>query len=526
MTTSATREALENLEQENRKLQIKKKQKDIKILLKHKEQSQRVDLCFLVDCTGSMDICIAEVKNNVYNIVMKVWKVFPDLKVRLSFVGYRDVNDGELRFSVLDFVDSVSTFESFVDDVLATGGDDQCEDVFGGIEKCLELDWRFPTRALIHFADAPCHGAEYHNNCLDYYPDGDPHGLDIRDLLEEFREKSIQYSFIHLNESTRKMIKVFREQTKLDIAELDMFSGFDCMEKSISMLICDSISSVQRSLLYSPDKRRGLELLSAIKEEPTLVDYKIVPEYPRSFKSIQAIAYKCRLPSSDSELHNKMSITPGTRFTLKIAKHPFDEGASRICYHGKDGANEAIVLKEFKNSKKNTLEEYKVLIETSVVASYLAQKFSEIVEGAYGNGVSFLVPRLFVVDDPLQTPSKNTDFFCAEPLITGEYKKFNNNNGYVSDENYHQILNAFSHWTYQYTDGFMMVVDLQGVIWGSEFVLTDPAIHCEGTNNYEGLDWFGSTNLGVEGMKQFFRTHECNEVCYNLNLGEIDPGNL
>ena len=44
--------------------------------------------------------------------------------------------------------------------------------------------------------------------------------------------------------------------------------------------------------------------------------------------------------------------------------------------------------------------------------------------------------------------------------LSGKYQKYNNNNGYVSfdDRNTPQ---AFSHFTYQYTEGAMMVVDIQ-----------------------------------------------------------------
>ena len=60
----------------------------------------------------------------------------------------------------------------------------------------------------------------------------------------------------------------------------------------------------------------------------------------------------------------------------------------------------------------------------------------------------------------------------------------------------------------------------QGWKVGSNYVLTDPAIHCtelvrSGPN--VGAQ-FGNTNLGQEGMNQFFATHECNSVCRALHL--------
>lgn len=61
-----------------------------------------------------------------------------------------------------------------------------------------------------------------------------------------------------------------------------------------------------------------------------------------------------------------------------------------------------------------------------------------------------------------------------------------------------------------------MVVDLQGVKDESSgevrYVLTDPAVHCGKVTR------FGKTNLGREGMYNFFRTHYCNSICKAMGL--------
>ena len=69
----------------------------------------------------------------------------------------------------------------------------------------------------------------------------------------------------------------------------------------------------------------------------------------------------------------------------------------------------------------------------------------------------------------------------------------------------------FSHWTYDVTGGYLHVIDLQGVDRSDKYILTDPCIHC-----YEPR--FGNTNLGVVGMKFFFQTHRCGDVCEKMKL--------
>ncbi|PKC03735.1 hypothetical protein RhiirA5_450597 [Rhizophagus irregularis] len=56
-------------------------------------------------------------------------------------------------------------------------------------------------------------------------------------------------------------------------------------------------------------------------------------------------------------------------------------------------------------------------------------------------------------------------------------------------------LEAFVHFTYEYTKGYLVVCDLQGIEHNDEFLLTDPSIHCINPLR------FGRTNFGKEGIK-------------------------
>ncbi|XP_055475103.1 transient receptor potential cation channel subfamily M member 7 isoform X2 [Psammomys obesus] len=65
-------------------------------------------------------------------------------------------------------------------------------------------------------------------------------------------------------------------------------------------------------------------------------------------------------------------------------------------------------------------------------------------------------------------------WFAVEECMTGEFRKYNNNNGdeIIPTNTLEEIMLAFSHWTYEYTRGELLVLDLQGV--GEN--LTDPSV--------------------------------------------------
>ena len=112
---------------------------------------------------------------------------------------------------------------------------------------------------------------------------------------------------------------------------------------------------------------------------------------------------------------------------------------------------------------------------------------------------------------------KNKRNMLVETLLNVEkFKKWSNNIGNTDIENYEPVLDAFTHFTYENTNGLLIVVDLQGEKRGDTFLLTDPVIHCIRSN------MFGETNFQLKGIVAFFQTHECNDICRSMNLSVED----
>lgn len=147
-------------------------------------------------------------------------------------------------------------------------------------------------------------------------------------------------------------------------------------------------------------------------------------------------------------------------------------------------------------------------------ATFLAREFMKVKPASYPT-LRFVDVSLVYYVNRARCPYP----FCTEEeFLEGVYEKYNNNHGGVIPSPAAGLkartLQAFSHWSYVVTGGKMMVVDLQGVYSPTEdgFILTDPAIHTL------DLTRFGHTNLGQEGFKLFFQTHECTKCCRDLGL--------
>ena len=144
------------------KVKDKTQKKPVKPVNAADQHPQRsLDMCLLLDCTASMQTWIERSKDTLQKIIANVKADFKKgLKVRVAFVGYRDVNDAR-RFEVLDFTQNLDHATKFIASMEATGGDDPAEDVQGGLQQALNLSWD-PNTAKQAFliCDAPGHGRD------------------------------------------------------------------------------------------------------------------------------------------------------------------------------------------------------------------------------------------------------------------------------------------------------------------------------------------------------------------------------
>ncbi|KAK3313605.1 hypothetical protein B0H66DRAFT_483889 [Apodospora peruviana] len=173
------------------------------------------DLLFLMDTTGSMGAYIESAKKQVKSIMEDITAAFFDeATVRIAVVGYKDHKD-KPNIQFLDFTPDVEKVRKFLDEFKATGGDDEPEDVLGGIRQALNATWQQQTRCIIHIADAPPHGRNLHDvlgagsiaaGRDDYIePGSEPHKLSYEPLMKQMVGLNINYALLRINKSTDRM---------------------------------------------------------------------------------------------------------------------------------------------------------------------------------------------------------------------------------------------------------------------------------------------------------------------------------
>ena len=105
-----------------------------------------------MDSTSSMGSYITAVKDSIDDIVSRIHQIYKNATVRLAFVAYRDYGT-KPHFEILNFTESIPEFSEFVGNITAMGGGDTPEDVLGGINKTIHLNWKAANRIFYQIGE-------------------------------------------------------------------------------------------------------------------------------------------------------------------------------------------------------------------------------------------------------------------------------------------------------------------------------------------------------------------------------------
>lgn len=212
-----------------------------------------VKLCFLMDCTASMQPWLKKAAQHMKEIITTLELQYCTAIFTVAFVGYRDYGDSE-QFLIHNF-DTSDRIEHFIQGIVAKGGSDDAEDVAWGLDKLrTAIDWKRPDIGIVyHIADAPAHGLDYHDDRVDdRFPNGDPDGLDPLEPLMWLSNNHINYTFVRITRQTDRMIDVFEEYYTperfhvIDLASRGPNGLHDTIVENLSSTITQHISSRDR----------------------------------------------------------------------------------------------------------------------------------------------------------------------------------------------------------------------------------------------------------------------------------------
>jgi len=166
------------------------------------------DIVFVCDITGSMSCW-----NEIVRCVSSIMETYSHKRIRYGFVGYTD-HDGDSSLTVskpLSF--RPSEVASFIQKLVPKGGGDYPEAVMDGLNEGLKMPWRNGAKKIIVlFCDAPPHGSQFGGGG-DAHPNGCPCGLTERIILDEMKQKKINFTILNVTseEALAPMLSIFKQ---------------------------------------------------------------------------------------------------------------------------------------------------------------------------------------------------------------------------------------------------------------------------------------------------------------------------
>ncbi|HEY9702674.1 MAG TPA: VWA domain-containing protein, partial [Allocoleopsis sp.] len=141
-----------------------------------KHELNHVDLCFVIDTTGSMQTFINAAQTQLLNTI-KLLSDNNKIDLKLGLVEYRDHPPQDTTFvtRIYPLTSDLKKMQNSINQLNADGGGDFPEAVYDGVkDACLKMQWReHSCRFALLVGDAPPHG----------FPDGIyPGGLTYKDV--------------------------------------------------------------------------------------------------------------------------------------------------------------------------------------------------------------------------------------------------------------------------------------------------------------------------------------------------------
>lgn len=198
---------------------------------------------------------------------------------------------------------------------------------------------------------------------------------------------------------------------------------------------------------------------------------------------------------------------------LNVAKEGKQRNAFWIHFLHQEESLGRYVGKEYKE-EKGLLHHFSD-VERQMTAQYYVTEFNKRLYEQKIPTQIFYIPSavLLILED-------RTIKGCVsvEPYILGEFVKLSNNTKVVKNEyKATEYGLAYGHFSYEFSNGTEVVVDLQGWVTGNGkglIYLTDPQIHSLNSKDVS------RSNFGKRGIYYFFNNQhvECNEICRCLSL--------
>jgi Mg-chelatase subunit ChlD len=201
-----------------------------------------VDLCFVIDTTGSMGGFIQAAKQQLLNTI-QLLSTESNINLQIGLVEYRDHPPQDTSFvtRIYPLTSNLKQMQNDINKLEANGGGDFPEAVYDGIQDAAtKMIWRTHScRFILLVGDAPPHGFKIDDNFDSFNhtdPDKYPHGLTMQSVTATAENQRVTIHALCMNneQMTLQSFKSLAISTGGQCANVS--SGTEVIERIVSVL--------------------------------------------------------------------------------------------------------------------------------------------------------------------------------------------------------------------------------------------------------------------------------------------------
>jgi Mg-chelatase subunit ChlD len=226
-----------------------------------KETKPRIEVCFVLDTTGSMGGLIEGAKQKIWSIANQIVSAKPTPALKLSLIGYRDRGDAYVT-QVTDLSDDIDSIYEKLRAFKADGGGDTPESVNQALHEAVtKISWsqeRDVLKIIFLVGDAPPH--------MDYKDD-----MKYPDVCHLAVKRDLIVNTVQCGTSIPETPAIWKEIAKLSegsYSAIEQSGGMVAIATPMDAELADLNKAVGKTLVAygSPDGRRWVHAKQAASE--------------------------------------------------------------------------------------------------------------------------------------------------------------------------------------------------------------------------------------------------------------------
>ena len=164
--------------------------------------------------------------------------LYPAREIKFGFVGFRELseNDSEVRIETQDFIGQFEKFKNYVRSLSIEEKDSiGFGDFAGGLEQVSKLNWTGGKRFVFLLTSTNPYGEMYHDQSdSDTFPQGDPLGRNIEELMRVLRYQKIRVLFLRTKRETFKALGILKQAYENKLYSIKQENLYDIINEEES----------------------------------------------------------------------------------------------------------------------------------------------------------------------------------------------------------------------------------------------------------------------------------------------------